>query len=215
MLLVIPTYNEEEGVVGVIEKAKRLNLDPVVVDGGSEDNTIGLVEKAGARLVNAPKGKGKAFRHLLENLDEIAAGEEHILMIDGDGTYDLNEFRMLERYKDYDMVVGRRVPVGSPFAFHRAVGNRLLNLVFFALFRQRTPDLLSGYRLIRVDKLRKIGLEYDGFELETELTAKFMRSAYSIMWVPVSYEKRQGKSKLKAFEDGYRILRCMVQVRFS
>ncbi len=215
MLLVIPTLNEERGILYVLEKAKKRDIKTIVIDGGSEDNTVRLVKGAGIKLINVPAGKGRAFRYLVNDLKDIIKNEDYLLMMDGDGTYDLNEFHKLAEFKNYDMVIGRRIPSGGSLSFFRLFGNKLLNLAFSMLYLRKIPDLLSGYRLINIDKLNTIELEYNDFELETELTARFLKKGYSIKWVPVSYERRMGNSKLKAITDGFKILRCMFRTRFK
>lgn len=215
MLLVIPTLNEERGILYVLEKAKKPDIKTIVIDGGSEDNTVRLVKGAGIKLINVPAGKGRAFRYLVNDLKDIIKNEDYLLMMDGDGTYDLNEFHKLAEFKNYDMVIGRRIPSGGSLSFFRLFGNKLLNLAFSMLYLRKIPDLLSGYRLINIDKLNTIELEYNDFELETELTARFLKKGYSIKWVPVSYERRMGNSKLKAITDGFKILRCMFRTRFK
>jgi glycosyltransferase involved in cell wall biosynthesis len=213
MLLAIPTLNEENGLRKVLEKAKRLGIRTVVVDGGSTDGTIVVAHDAGTEILHAPSGKGRAFKHLLAELGRIAPDETHILLIDGDGTYDLDEYRRLADIAHCDMAIGKRVPTRGSMPALRRLGNALLSLSFSALYMRWTPDVLSGFRLISIARLREVALECDGFELETELTARFAKMGYSVGWAPVSYGGRSGHSKLNALADGMRIMRCMVRLR--
>jgi len=212
-LLIIPALNEEEGIRRLLEKAEDLKLHTVVLDGGSTDSTREIARNAGVRVVNAPRGKGKAFRFLLRDMSDLLTDKKYLLMIDADGTYDLHEFFKLNGLKHFDMVIGERVAPDKSFSFVRLFGNKLFNSIASAIYGTRVPDLLSGYRLINLEKLRSVGIEYDGFELETELTAKFLKNAFSVGWVPVSYCSRVGSSKLSPLMDGLKILKCMIDVR--
>lgn len=188
ILLIIPTSNEEKGIPNLLEKAKQLSLNTIVLDGGSTDGSVELVKKSGTKLVRAPRGKGRAFQFLMTNLNRLVTDEKHLLIIDGDGTYDLNEFYELSKFRNYDMVIGERIPLNGSFSFLRLWGNKLLNLIFSILYLRKIPDLLSGYRLINIEKLRSIKIEYNDFELETELTSKFLKKGYSVKWVLISRE---------------------------
>lgn len=215
ILLIIPTSNEEKGIPNLLEKAKQLNLNTIVLDGGSTDGTVELVKKTGTKLVKAPKGKGKAFQFLMKNSTRLMTNEKHLLIIDGDGTYDLNEFYELTKFRNYDMVIGKRMPLNGSFSFFRLWGNKLLNLIFSILYLRKIPDLLSGYRLIDIEKLRSIEIKYNNFELETELTSRFLKKGYSVKWVLISYDKRKGNSKLRPIRDGFKILRCILYLRLK
>lgn len=76
ILLIIPTSNEEKGIPNLLEKAKQLNLNTIVLDGGSTDGTVELVKKFGTKLVRAPRGKGKAFQFLTKNPARLLTNEK-------------------------------------------------------------------------------------------------------------------------------------------
>lgn len=59
--VVIPTLNAEPHLGDCLERMKAAD-EILVVDGGSSDGTVALAEKAGARLVVAPKGRGSQLR---------------------------------------------------------------------------------------------------------------------------------------------------------
>ena len=59
--VVIPTLNSEAQLADCLERMKAAD-EVVVADGGSGDATVALAEKAGARLVVAPKGRGAQLR---------------------------------------------------------------------------------------------------------------------------------------------------------
>ena len=85
----MPAWNEEEGVVETIrsvplQKLKNAGYDVeiLVVDGGSTDNTVMLAKKAGARVISSDRGYGKQYKVGLQ------MGKGDIIVTgDSDGTY--------------------------------------------------------------------------------------------------------------------------------
>ncbi len=56
--VVIPTWCEADTIVGAVESARRICDEVLVADAGSSDKTAELAARAGARVVQAPKGRG-------------------------------------------------------------------------------------------------------------------------------------------------------------
>ena len=59
--VIIPTLNAEPHLADCLERMRAAD-EIVVVDGGSSDSTVPVAEKAGARLVVAPRGRGNQLR---------------------------------------------------------------------------------------------------------------------------------------------------------
>jgi hypothetical protein len=78
---------------------------------------------------------------------------------------------------------------------------------------RRCPDVLSGFRVIRSDCLRRVPFESEEFGLEAEMTIEFLRRGYRLSWVPCAYLPRYGESKLRPLQDGIDILRTMLRTR--
>ena len=70
------------------------------------------------------------------------------------------------------------------------------------LVGQRIPDMNSGLRVFRrqiFDQFFKI--LPDGFSLTTTITVAMMRSRYSVVFVPIDYAERVGRSKIRPVRD--------------
>ncbi|MEA2742283.1 MAG: hypothetical protein QOG25_654, partial [Acetobacteraceae bacterium] len=79
--VVIPTFNEAEAIAGVIREIPRdIAREVIVADGGSSDGTQEIAAAAGARVVNAGRGYGRACRAGAD-----AAEGPIIAFLDGDG----------------------------------------------------------------------------------------------------------------------------------
>jgi len=215
--VVIPAFNEEAGIAGVVESV-RVALDGaaaesevLVIDDGSSDRTSELAEKAGARVLRHAVniGYGKA---LLTGFS--AARFEWIVMIDGDGSYAAEDIlKLIEASGGADMVVGARQGTffwGSPFkAILRGIYLRLAGFVAGLSI----PDANSGLRLLR----KKTWSENHpilclGYSYSTTLSLSFIQAGRFVKFVPVQYLARKGKSKVSMLRDMLRTLQIMVQV---
>lgn len=205
-LLVIPALNEEEGLPYVLGEAARLGVFALVLDGGSVDGTCRAAHAFGVPVLPVPRGKGRAWSRFVDSYD--FSGWKWVAMVDGDGTYDLAALPLLIR-PGADMTVGRRVPRPGETPRMRGLGARALSLLAGWIMGVSCPDLLSGFRVFRADRLKEIRTTLPGFELETELTFKFIRRGLKVEWVPVAYRRRKGESKLSPVRDGLRILWTM------
>jgi len=205
--VLVPTYNEEPTVGEVIRGFIEEGFDDVlVIDGGSEDNTQHVAEKAGARVVEqSGEGKGQAVREAIHEHIE----RPYVVMIDGDGTYLPNEVnRLLEPIEDgADHVLGNRL--GNPEAFTRLnfVGNRIFNFEFRLAHGKHLGDILTGYRAFTLESARKLTLTEEGFGIETEMCAEALGAGHRVETVDITYLERpeDSEEKLHPIFDGGRI----------
>ncbi len=203
VLLIIPTLDEVEGLAQVLADARALGVETLVVDGGSTDGTKEIARELGGQILEVSAGKGRGWRDFLAKFPY--RDWEFIAMVDGDDSYDLMSLpRLLER--NVDMAIGLRRSTNYSDAWIRAMGARALSLLAGWSTLRYCPDLLSGFRLIRSERIGRINLTSDGFGLEAEITIEFLRRGFSIEWVPVRYQRRLGRSKLSPIKDGWIIL---------
>ena len=203
--ILIPTLNEEETIGEVIREFKDNGFENVfVIDGNSTDSTREISRREGARVeVQRGKGKGIAVRQAFERIEK-----DVIVLIDGDGTYLPSEVDTLLRPiidGEADHVIGNRFGFGGAFTPSHRVGNWALNRAFGLCYRVKLQDILSGYRALTKDCLRKMILMKEGFEIETEMAVESVKRGIRIKEVPITYKKRIGVSKLNFMRDGLSI----------
>lgn len=213
--VIIPAYNEADAIGAVLHRIQthlvglHISHEVIVVDDGSTDGTGELARAQGAKVLRNPCNSGYGFS-LKRGI--LAAQEENILMLDADGTYPVEEVaKLLEVYvQGYDMVVGARQGT-----YYR--GNVLKNparimfrwLAEFVAGRS-IPDINSGYRLIRrAAVLPYLSETCLGFSFTTSLTLAMMLSGNFVGYVPVSYHKRVGSSKVKHVRDTLRVAQIL------
>lgn len=221
--IVIPALNEE-GIVGKtvksvpVEKLKENGLDVeiVVVDNASTDNTASEAREAGARVVYGEKrGYGNAY---LKGFSE--AEGDIIVMGDADGTYPFEmtyEFIQPILNGEADFVMGSRldgdIKDGAMPALHRYIGNPFLTWVLNVLFKAGISDAHCGMRAIKKDVLDELNLKSSGMEFASEMVIEAARKNVKMAEIPITYYPREGESKLSSFSDGWRHLRFMMLYR--
>lgn len=225
--LVIPCYNEADGLGSVIDGIPRekmkdagFSVDVLVVDNHSIDDTAEVARRHGARVVHEPqRGKGQAIKTALNAIDDEC---DYVVMIDGDDTYKTSEIlRLLEPLESgfCDVVLGSRL-AGRMFENSMHGLNRLGNWFFSFLVRHvykvNITDTLTGYFAWRYDVIKKMRphLSSSGFAIEMEMITRMARLGYEMYSVPITYAPRVGESTLKPFQDGKRILSMFAKQLF-
>jgi len=215
--VVIPAYNEEEGILKVVEELK-LVLDNanqpyeiIVVDDGSTDNTAKIVEKIeNTRLIQHVHNKG--YGVALKTGIKSASGD-FILITDADGSYPTKDVpRLLEQVEQYDMVVGARTGKDVNIQLYRKPAKWFLSRLANYLSGTKIPDLNSGMRIFRKEAvMRFFDILPSGFSFTTTLTLAHLSNDYNIKYVPIDYHKRAGKSKIKPLSDGFNFIMLIVR----
>lgn len=225
--VIIPCYNEAAGIATVINKFPHdklakygFDIQVFVVDNNSTDNTAEVARQTGATvLTETKKGKGNAlitgFKNLPDDIDYVA-------MMDGDDTYSPNELlRMVEPLHNNfcDVVIGSRLSgkmEGDSMTLFNRFGNWLFTHSVRYIYRANVTDVLTGYfawKKTAIDQLYP-HLVSEGFAIEMEMITKMAKMNIEISSVPISYTQRAGESNLRPVQDGYRIMKMMLQNLF-
>jgi glycosyltransferase involved in cell wall biosynthesis len=210
--IIIPTYNEEasiEKVIGDLKVYLNHDCEIIVVDDGSTDNTLKLIEKIpDIKIVRHLKNKG--YGAALKTGIQKSQGE-YILIIDADGSYPPESITKLIEQKDsYDMVVGARTSPQSQIPALRKPAKWVLNRLANYLTGIKIPDLNSGLRIIKKDPLLQfIRILPNGFSFTTTITLAFLTNGYQVNYFPINYYKRKGKSKIKPIRDTLNFLKLI------
>lgn len=218
--VVMPAYNEEEGIAKVIDEIKEYADKLIVVDDGSNDRTRELAEgcakkHAGVTVISHQKNRGKVAA-ILTGIRQ--AKTEVVVLIDADHTYPAKHIPILVRRieEGSDLVLGNRFSDGLKNipAFNR-IGNGLFSFLISFASGQEIADGQTGFRAFRKSMLDDLDIRSNGLEFETEMTIKAAINGYKVEEVPIEYRKRIGKSKLNPFKDGYRMLTAIIRSGYA
>ena len=190
--VVIPTKNEE-GLIGEI------------VDGHSTDRTRDIALAHGARVeLDGGKGKGEALRMSMET-----ATGDIVVFIDADGSHDPKDIPSLVgpiKAGTADMVIGSRGTGGSDELhgtleqFIRYTGSQIIMLAINYRFGVRLTDSQNGFRAVRRDVGRKLGLKSNLTTIEQEMLMRALKLGYRVDEAAThEYERKWGTSKVSVW----------------
>ena len=207
--LVIPTLNEAKNLPHVLPRIPDWVYEVIVVDGLSVDGTIEVARRfrpdVGIIEMTTP-GKGAAMRAGFE-----AARGDIIVTMDADGSTDPGELPAFVGLlmAGADVAMGSRFALGggtSDMELHRRAGNWVLTKLVQMAFGARYSDLCYGYFAFWREVLPHLDGPFTGFEVETMMHIRAVRSGLRIAEVP-SYEAERifGSSNLRTVRDGARV----------
>jgi glycosyltransferase involved in cell wall biosynthesis len=203
IMIVIPAYNEAENLKYLLPripvKIKDTELGVLVVDDGSEDETIEITKDHNQFVVSNPinRGGGAALRlgyDILKNSDTAVC-----VTMDADGQHqpeDIEELVTPIIDDEYDVVIGSRV-LGSREKDDviRIAGVHIFSTIISSLLGKRITDPSSGFRAFKMDKMRSIKLHEDQYHT-SELIIEAVKKGLRVKEVPITILKRKfGKSK--------------------
>jgi glycosyltransferase involved in cell wall biosynthesis len=203
--LILPARNEAGGL-------RRLLPEIIVVNDGSDDDTLEVCAEFPVRVVSHPypKGNGAAVK-----TGARTANGNVLIFMDADGQHKPEDISaLLDKFsKGYDMVVGAR-QTGSHAGAHRAAANDLFSRFATWMVQQPVEDLTSGFRVVKAEKFRKfLYLLPNGFSYPTTITMSFFRAGFSVAYLPIHTPRRStGKSHIRPIRDGARFLLIIIRI---
>lgn len=203
--VVIPALNEEESLPGVLDGLRSLDLelDIVIGDNGSDDNTQQIALAYGADLVVQPRrGYGAACLAGLLLLADRDIPPEIVVICDGDGADDPQDLLALVapiQRDEADMTIGSRtLGAADPGALtpQARFGNWLATSLMEQLHDHRFTDL-GPFRAARFDALMSLNMEDPTWGWNVEMQLKALKAGLRIQEIPVHYRPRAaGESKI-------------------
>lgn len=211
--IIIPAKDEAASIGGVVATLRESLpvAEIIVVDDGSEDNTGSIAASAGARVIRHrySKGNGAAIKS-----GARSANGNVLVFMDADGQHSPEDVkRLLEDFADgMDMVVGARSDA-SQAGKRRLFGNKLYNYLASWVVGHKIPDLTSGFRVVTAAKFKEfLYLLPNGFSYPTTITMAFFRAGYSVSYIPIDAQSREGKSHIRLLRDGMKFLLIIFKI---
>ena len=204
ILLIIPAYNEEENILRVCKEIeeKKPEIDYVVINDGSKDNTLKILQENNLNHINLIHNLGiggavqTGYKYALENNYDIA------IQFDGDGQHDIQYidtickplidgeacFCIGSRYLD-------KTTSSFKSTFMRRLGKNIISMMIRIFWNKKITDPTSGFRAGNKKVIEEYAREYPSDYPEPESTVTLLKLGYKVTERPVNMKERvAGKS---------------------
>ena len=215
VLVLIPTYNEAESIANLLNRlqnvrlaqANRFDIDILIIDDGSPDKTVEIIESldlAKLKVLQRKSKNGLGPAYLAGFTDGLKSDYQYFVEMDADLSHQPEELPMLlDNAGENKFVIGTRwMPGGSVVnwpkkrQFISKMGTKYAAFALHLPFR----DLTSGYRVIPRSFLEGINfaeIETRGYGFQVEMAIKANRNGFQITEVPIRFvERENGHSKM-------------------
>jgi glycosyltransferase involved in cell wall biosynthesis len=210
---VIPAYNEEKTIAGVVQEAKKYCHHVVVVDDGSEDRTSEIARESGAEVLRHAANIGVGFATTTGNNYAVKKGFDIIVNLDSDGQHSGKSIPVgleLLQEKKLDIVLGSRFLKGTErMPLILKAGNKFLTYVNKFFFGSEITDTQSGFRILTRNTWNRLSPEASGYAICSEIAAKIGMQRLKYAEIPIDtiyLDKFKGTTIL----DGFKIFSQMV-----
>lgn len=218
VLLIIPSYNEEENierVVGELEE-KFPELDYLVVNDGSTDKTAQICQERGYHLLNLPVNLGLAGCFQAGMKYAYLKGYRYAIQFDGDGQHRPEYIEKIRRKMEegYDIVIGSRFVEQPKDGSIRMLGSRLLAMAIRLTTGARITDPTSGMRMFNREMIREFALNLN-YGPEPDTISFLVKQGAKVAEVQVEIGQRlAGESYLKPVVAVSYMVRMLISIFF-
>lgn len=201
LICAVPVYNEGDLIIDTIESLKKIKyIDEIlIIDDGSEDNTLEVVNTLGVNVISLNKnhGKGYAIKTAIQSLEY-----DYIGFIDGDlGKTSIETEKLIIPVINGEADVSiakfpeRKTMTKSKGGFGLVMEMAKKGIYFFT--KKEIDTSLSGQRIYKKEVIDKMEYIPDRYGIEVAMTIQTINNGFSIIEVPVTMEHRYSQRNLK------------------
>ena len=211
--VIVPAYNESQVIAGVIKKAKKTfakaegyDIDVVVVNDGSKDNTSAEARKGGAIVIDHILNSGAGGA----TLTGLAYARKHkydiAATMDADGQHAPED--VVKGIKKIDkspsgLLIGSRLIDSEGMSKTKVLGNKGLSLITQILFGVNVTDSQSGLRIYSRAAIEKLDWKTTGYEFCSEMIWRAKQLGIEIEEFPIQaiytdYSRSKGQNNWNA-----------------
>lgn len=223
-LLIIPAYNEEKNIENTIKKILDLHnpdIDYIIINDGSTDNTLEILENNHFNYLNLPANLGiggavqTGYKYALYNNYDIA------IQFDGDGQHNVEYISQLIQQVEAgnDLVIGSRFLdnlTGFKSTKTRRVGIKLLSNLIKLCTGKKITDPTSGFRACNKKIIELFSMNYPYDYPEPDTIVKVIKKGFNVKEIPVIMnEREQGKSSINMLKSVYYMIKVSLSIIIS
>ena len=222
ILLIIPAYNEQENILNVCKNVEqsKVKVDYIVINDGSTDNTLKILEENNLEHINLIHNLGiggavqTGYKYALENDYDIA------IQFDGDGQHDINYVETICEpiiNGQADFCIGSRYIDNSTSKFKstwiRRVGKDIISAMIKLFWKQKITDPTSGFRAANKKVIKIFANEYPTDYPEPESTVTLLKKGLKVTEKPVNmHERKAGKSFVNPWTSGLYMIKVSIAI---
>lgn len=211
-LIIIPTFNEAENIVNIINELVAINYEDVtieilVVDDNSSDGTAMLVKNLNYKrvhIIERPSKLGLGTAYIRGFKFAIENNFDYVFEMDADFSHDPKAIPgFLDKLKQYDLVIGSRYIQG--IAVVNWPLSRLMISIGASYYSRMitflpVKDVTAGFMSYRVDSLKQIDLDKvksNGYSFQIEMKFRMWKKGFKLIEIPILFvDRRAGVSKM-------------------
>lgn len=211
-LIVIPTYNEAENIVNLINeifllKVSDTAIDILIIDDNSIDGTSELVKKTNNSrvfVIDREKKLGLGTAYILGFKYAIEHNYNYVFEMDADFSHDPKSIpEFFNKIKEVDLVIGSRYMNG--IAVVNWPLSRLLISIGASIYTRMITflpvnDVTAGFMCYRVEALKTINLDFvksNGYSFQIEMKYRMWKKKFKLIEIPIVFiDRRAGVSKM-------------------
>ncbi len=220
ILIIIPAYNEEESLPGVIQdlRAHIPHADLLVVNDGSRDGTARVARGMGVRVLDLPFNLGIGGAVQAGYLYADRKGYDVAVQFDGDGQHIAQEiWKLIRPLKEgaADIVIGSRflMPGNYKTSVFRMLGIAIFSFVLSRIMGTVVTDSTSGFRAANRTVIGFFARNYPDDYPEVESLVMLHKASFRTMEVAVAMRERTGgKSSITPLRSVYYMTKVLMAV---
>lgn len=223
LFVVIPAFNEAGSIAKVIDEVRALEskdfeINCVVVDDGSRDQTRIVAQKTGTTVIALPYNMGIGLSVQTGFQFALSRHAQYVVQVDGDGQHIAAEIpKLFQKLKEAsaDVVIGTRFFEGSKDGLHTTtflrwlVGRALASIVHF-LTGKKLTDTTSGFRLFSKNAAEYVANHYPDDYPEVQVLVALVTHGYCVEEVSVKMRSRtHGASSINWWRSLYYVFKVV------
>ena len=217
--VLIPTYNEANTVISIVEHCLYYSPNVIAVDDGSTDVTALLLKATDALVLENEKNSGKGASLLKGFKTVVDKNFLGVVTLDADGQHDQNDLaRFFTRIvkNPHALIIGARKQGKQKAPKNRWMANKIADFFISIAAKQWLPDTQSGFRYYPTSFLKTELAHFpvfNRFAFESQILIQAARAGFMIdsITIPVCYPKNARASYYRPGRDTWEITKAVTK----
>lgn len=221
-LVIIPAYNEEKNIARVLRelKALKMDVDMLVVNDGSLDQTVSIVHNEGVQLITLPYNLGYGGALQTGFKYAVAKGYQYVVHLDADGQHHPEDLKSL-----LDSIINQEmdIVIGSRFLGKGTIQTGFMKKLAIKTFRllikmstgKVITDPSSGYQALSRGAFRYYATmgHYPQDYPDADVLIHMLNNGFRVCEIPVKMREREnGTSMHSGLKPVYYLVKMIVSI---